>query len=122
MLQYREFTKLKSTYVDALPLQVNPETNRVHTSYNQTGSVTGRIASTNPNLQNIPVRTELGKKVRQAFVAGPGMSLVAVDYSQIELRVAAHMAQDQAMLEALKMARIFTQLLPRRFMISLSSK
>ncbi len=102
VLEYREYTKLKSTYVDALPLQVNPETNRVHTSYNQTGSVTGRIASTNPNLQNIPVRTEIGKKVRQAFVAAPGMSLVAVDYSQIELRVAAHMAQDQAMLDAFK--------------------
>ncbi len=102
VLEYREYTKLKSTYVDALPLQVNPETNRVHTSYNQTGSVTGRIASTNPNLQNIPVRTELGKKVRQAFVAAPGMSLVAVDYSQIELRVAAHMSHDQAMLDAFK--------------------
>ncbi len=105
VLQYREYSKLKSTYVDALQEQVNPETKRVHTSYNQTGSVTGRIASTDPNLQNIPVRTELGKQVREAFVATPGMSLVAVDYSQIELRVAAHMAQDQAMLEAFREGR-----------------
>ncbi len=105
VLKYREYTKLKSTYVDALQGQVNPETNRVHTSYNQTGSVTGRIASTDPNLQNIPVRTELGRRVRKAFVAAPGMSLVAVDYSQIELRVAAHMAQDQAMLEAFREGR-----------------
>jgi len=105
VLQYREYSKLKSTYVDALQEQVNPETKRVHTSYNQTGSVTGRIASTDPNLQNIPVRTELGKQVREAFVAGPGMSLVAVDYSQIELRVAAHMAEDKAMLEAFREGR-----------------
>ncbi|MFL7813582.1 MAG: DNA polymerase I [Anaerolineales bacterium] len=102
VLEYREYTKLKSTYVDALQTQVNPRTNRVHTSYNQTGSVTGRIASTDPNLQNIPVRTELGRQVRKAFVADPGWNLVAVDYSQIELRVAAHMSKDQAMLEAFR--------------------
>jgi DNA polymerase-1 len=105
LLDYREFTKLKSTYVDALQTQVNPETGRVHTSYNQTGSVTGRIASTDPNLQNIPIRTELGRQVRKAFVAAPGHSLVAVDYSQIELRVAAHMAGDQAMLKAFREGR-----------------
>lgn len=102
VLDYREYTKLKSTYVDALQTQVNPRTGRVHTSYNQTGSVTGRIASTDPNLQNIPIRSELGRQVRKAFVAAPGCSLVAVDYSQIELRVAAHMAGDQAMLEAFR--------------------
>ena len=102
VLEYREYTKLKSTYVDALQTQVNPETGRVHTSYNQTGSVTGRIASTDPNLQNIPIRTELGRQVRKAFIASPGCSLVAVDYSQIELRVAAHMAGDEAMLEAFR--------------------
>jgi DNA polymerase I len=102
VLEYREYTKLKSTYVDALQDQVNPRTKRVHTSYNQTGSVTGRIASTDPNLQNIPIRTELGRQVRKAFVAAPGWSLIAVDYSQIELRVAAHMAQDEAMLEAFR--------------------
>jgi DNA polymerase-1 len=102
VLEYREYTKLKSTYVDALQTQVNPRTKRVHTSYNQTGSVTGRIASTDPNLQNIPIRTELGRQVRKAFVAAPGCDLVAVDYSQIELRVAAHMSRDQAMLDAFR--------------------
>jgi len=102
VLKYREYAKLKSTYVDALQGQVNPDTQRVHTSYNQTGSVTGRIASSNPNLQNIPIRTELGRQVRKAFVATPGWSLIAVDYSQIELRVAAHMAGDQAMLKAFR--------------------
>jgi len=102
VLEYREYTKLKSTYVDALQTQVNPHTGRVHTSYNQTGSVTGRIASTDPNLQNIPIRTELGRQVRKAFVAAPGRTLVAVDYSQIELRVAAHMAGDESMLAAFR--------------------
>jgi DNA polymerase-1 len=102
VLEYREYSKLKSTYLDALPKQVNPVTGRIHTSYNQTGSVTGRIASTDPNLQNIPIRSELGRQVRKAFVASPDCLLVAVDYSQIELRVAAHMAKDQAMLDAFR--------------------
>lgn len=102
VLEYREYSKLKSTYVDALPEQVNPETGRVHTSYNQTGSVTGRIASSDPNLQNIPIRSELGRQVRKAFISSPGKSLIAVDYSQIELRVAAHMAGDRAMLDAFR--------------------
>src|SRR6185436_13747297 len=100
ILEQRELSKLKSTYVDALPAAVNPETGRVHTSYNQAGSVTGRIASSEPNLQNIPIRTELGRRVRKAFVAGRVQRLVAADYSQIELRLAAHMAQDQTMLQA----------------------
>ncbi len=100
MLSYREMAKLRSTYVDALPAQVNPETGRVHTSYNQAGSRTGRIASSKPNLQNIPIRTTLGRKVRRAFVAAEGHLLLAVDYSQVELRIAAHMAQDKAMLSA----------------------
>jgi DNA polymerase-1 len=100
VLHYRELSKLKSTYVDALQLQVNPETGRVHTSYNQTGSVTGRIASSDPNLQNIPIRTEIGRRVRHAFVAGPGNLLLAVDYSQVELRIVAHIANDRAMLQA----------------------
>jgi DNA polymerase-1 len=100
VLEYREYAKLKSTYVDALQEQVNSVTNRVHTSYNQTGSVTGRIASSDPNLQNIPIRKDLGRLVRQGFVPTPGWTLIAVDYSQIELRVAAHMAQDQGMLKA----------------------
>ena len=102
VLEHRELAKLKSTYVDALPQQINPKTGRVHTSYAQTGSVTGRIASTDPNLQNIPIRTELGRKVRHAFVAQPGNELLSVDYSQVELRVVAHMAQDEAMLKAFK--------------------
>jgi len=85
-----------------LPLQVNPRTGRVHTSFNQTGSVTGRLASSEPNLQNIPTRTELGKQVRLGFTAAPGCSLLSVDYSQIELRIVAHMAGDQAMLEAFR--------------------
>ena len=100
VLEYRELAKLKSTYVDALPLQVNPASRRVHTSYNQAGSVTGRLASSDPNLQNIPIRTELGRKVREAFVAASGHWLLAVDYSQVELRIVAHMADDQAMLAA----------------------
>lgn len=102
ILEYRELAKLKSTYVDALPSQVNPSTGRIHTSYNQTGSVTGRIASSDPNLQNIPVRTELGRKVRQAFIASPGWRLLSIDYSQVELRIAAHMSEDEAMLAAFR--------------------
>jgi DNA polymerase-1 len=96
-LEYRELSKLRSTYLEALPTQVNPQTGRVHTSFNQAGSRTGRIASSDPNLQNIPIRTELGRQVRKAFIASPGNTLLAVDYSQIELRIVAHMANDRAM-------------------------
>ena len=102
ILENRELAKLKSTYVDALPLQVNPRTGRVHTSFNQTGSVTGRLASSDPNLQNIPTRTELGRQVRSGFVAAPGHVLLSVDYSQIELRLVAHMSGDEAMLAAFR--------------------
>ncbi len=102
ILEHRELSKLVSTYIEALPHQVNPQTRRVHTSYNQTGSVTGRLASSDPNLQNIPTRTELGRKIRHAFVADPGWCLLSVDYSQIELRIVAHMADDSAMLAAFK--------------------
>ena len=102
LLEYRELTKLKSTYVDALPQQINPKTGRVHTSLNQTGSVTGRLASSNPNLQNIPTRTDLGRKVREGFVPSAGMVLLSVDYSQIELRIVAHMSEDKAMLAAFR--------------------
>jgi DNA polymerase-1 len=105
VLEYRELSKLKSTYLDALPLQVNPHTGRVHTSYNQTGSVTGRIASSEPNLQNIPIRTELGRRVRQAFIADPRQRLLSVDYSQVELRIVAHIARDEAMLEAFRLGQ-----------------
>jgi len=100
MLEFRELAKLKSTYVDSLPLEVNPVTGRVHTSFNQTGSVTGRLASSDPNLQNIPTRTDLGRRVRQSFIAGEGKVLLSVDYSQIELRIVAHMSGDEAMLKA----------------------
>ncbi|MBA4420703.1 MAG: DNA polymerase I [Anaerolinea sp.] len=102
ILEYRELSKLKSTYVDTLPLEVNPHTSRVHTSYNQTGTVTGRIASSDPNLQNIPTRTDQGHRVREGFVAAPGCLLLSVDYSQIELRIAAHMSGDEAMLQAFR--------------------
>ena len=104
ILEYRQVSKLKSTYVDALPDMINPHTGRVHTSYNQTGSATGRISSNDPNLQNIPIRTELGRQVRRAFVAesAPEWQLFSADYSQIELRVLAHMSQDAALLDAFR--------------------
>ena len=102
ILEYRQISKLKSTYVDALPEMVNPTTGRIHTSYNQTGSATGRISSSDPNLQNIPIRTELGRQVRKAFVAdnAPEWLLFSADYSQIELRVLAHLSQDEGLLDA----------------------
>jgi DNA polymerase-1 len=100
ILEYRALAKLKSTYVDALPQMVNPHTGRVHTSYNQTGTVTGRISSSEPNLQNIPIRTELGRRVRRAFVAEQGWQLIGADYSQVELRVMAHISGDKGLLEA----------------------
>jgi len=100
VLEHRQLTKLKSTYVDALPLLVNVETGRVHTSYNQTGTVTGRISSSDPNLQNIPIRTELGRHVRRAFIAQEGWVLLGADYSQVELRIVAHMSQDPNLLAA----------------------
>jgi DNA polymerase-1 len=96
ILSHRQIAKLKSTYVDTLPALINPRTGRVHTSYNQTGVVTGRLSSSNPNLQNIPVRTELGRQIRKAFVPEEGWLFLAADYSQIELRVLAHVSQDQA--------------------------
>lgn len=102
ILENRELSKLKSTYLDALPLTINSTTHRVHTSFNQTGAVTGRLASSDPNLQNIPVRTELGSQIRKAFIAQPGSYLLSVDYSQIELRIVAHMSGDEAMLDAFR--------------------
>ena len=100
VLEHRQLAKLKSTYVDALPLLLNTETGRVHTSYNQTGTVTGRISSSDPNLQNIPIRTELGRHVRCAFVAQGGWALLGADYSQVELRILAHISQDPNLLAA----------------------
>ncbi|HEY5271445.1 MAG TPA: DNA polymerase I [Anaerolineales bacterium] len=102
ILEYRELSKLKSTYVDALPMQIHPEDGRVHTSFSQTATVTGRLSSSDPNLQNIPTRTDLGRRVRRGFVADPGNVLVSLDYSQIELRIVAHMAGDEAMLNAFR--------------------
>jgi DNA polymerase-1 len=103
LLNYRQLAKLKSTYVDALPALVNPTTGRIHTSFNQTIAATGRLSSSSPNLQNIPVRTEEGRRIRDAFVPGePGWRLLAADYSQIELRIFAHLAHEGAMIEAFR--------------------
>ncbi|MFC2005052.1 DNA polymerase I [Chloroflexota bacterium] len=102
ILDYRQLAKLKSTYIDALPGMINPKTGRVHTSFNQTRTATGRLSSSNPNLQNIPIRGELGKQVRQAFIAPPSCYLLSGDYSQIDLRALAHLSQDQGLVDAFK--------------------
>ncbi len=102
ILGYRNLTKLKSTYVDALPKLVHPETGRVHTSYNQTVTATGRLSSSDPNLQNIPIRTEEGNRIRQAFIPEKGWWMVSADYSQIELRILAHLSQDETLIEAFR--------------------
>jgi DNA polymerase-1 len=102
VLEYRQLTKLKGTYVDALPLLIDGRTGRLHTSFNQTGAATGRLSSSNPNLQNIPIRTELGREIRAAFVPGPGWKLLVADYSQIELRLLAHMSDDPLLLAAFR--------------------
>ena len=100
ILEYRHLAKMKSTYVDALPQLLHRETGRLHTSLNQTIAETGRLSSSNPNLQNIPIRTQLGREIRQAFIAAPGHRLVSIDYSQIELRLLAHLSQDPVLIEA----------------------
>ncbi len=102
VLKWRSIQKLKGTYVDALPLLVNPATGRVHTTFNQAVAATGRLSSSDPNLQNIPVRTPLGREIRAAFVAEPGFALISADYSQIELRVLAHLSGDAALVEAFR--------------------
>ena len=100
VLDYRQLSKLKSTYVDALPLLCRAGTSRLHTSFNQVGTATGRLSSNNPNLQNIPIRTELGREIRAAFIAEPGNVLLAADYSQIELRLMAHFSEDPLLIKA----------------------
>ena len=102
VLDYRQLTKLKGTYVDALPALIDGRTGRLHTSFNQTGAATGRLSSSNPNLQNIPIRTELGREIRAAFIPRPGWKLVVADYSQIELRLLAHMSRDAVLVEAFR--------------------
>ena len=105
ILQYRSMSKLKSTYTDRLPEQINPQTGRIHTSYHQAVAVTGRLSSSDPNLQNIPIRTEEGRRIRRAFIAEKGKRMVAADYSQIELRIMAHLSADQSLLEAFHQGR-----------------
>jgi len=102
VLEFRQLTKLKGTYVDALPLLMDPATGRIHTSFNQTGAATGRLSSSNPNLQNIPIKTELGREIRAAFIPRDGWTLVVADYSQIELRLLAHMSGDAVLIDAFR--------------------
>ena len=102
IIEYREIAKLKSTYVDSLPKLIHPDTGRLHTSFSQTGTATGRLSSSDPNLQNIPIRTELGREIRAAFVAEKGKILLSADYSQIELRIMAHFSQDPVLAEAFR--------------------
>ena len=99
---FREYSKLKNTYLDALPELINPKTGRVHTNYNQAVTATGRLSSSNPNLQNIPIRTELGRKIRQGFIARPGCKLIGADYSQVELRIVSSLANDPKMIDSFK--------------------
>ncbi len=102
LLEHRSLSKLKSTYTDKLPGMINPETGRIHTSYHQAVTATGRLSSSDPNLQNIPIRTEEGRRIRQAFIAAPGYQIVAADYSQIELRIMAHLSEDPGLLAAFR--------------------
>jgi DNA polymerase-1 len=102
VLEYREISKLKSTYVDALPRLIHADTGRLHTSFSQTGTATGRLSSSDPNLQNIPVRSELGRQIRAEFIASPGNTLLSADYSQIELRILAHFSEDPVLVEAFR--------------------
>ena len=102
LLEHRSLSKLKGTYTDKLPGMINPDTGRIHTSYHQAVTATGRLSSSDPNLQNIPIRTEEGRRIRQAFIAPEGYSVVAADYSQIELRIMAHLSEDPGLLDAFR--------------------
>lgn len=102
IMEQRQLEKLRGTYVDALPKLVNAHTGRLHTNFNQSGAVTGRVSSSNPNLQNIPIRTDLGREIRRAFIAPPGWALISADYSQVELRILSHIADEQALLDAFR--------------------
>lgn len=102
IIEYRELGKLKGTYVDALPQMINPQTGRIHTSFSQTGAITGRLASSNPNLQNIPIRSEIGQQLRRGFVTEPDWLFLSADYSQVELRILAHITQDETLLDAFR--------------------
>ena len=104
-MEYREIAKLESTYIDALPRYVHPTTRRVHTSFSQTTAATGRLSSSDPNLQNIPIRRELGRDIRRGFVPRRGWMLLAADYSQIELRLLAHLSGDPAFVQAFRVGR-----------------
>ena len=114
ILEHRGLAKLKSTYTDKLPLMINPKTGRVHTSYHQAVAATGRLSSTEPNLQNIPVRNEEGRRIRQAFIAPKDYLIVSADYSQIELRIMAHLSRDKGLLTAFAEGRIFTVRQPQK--------
>ncbi len=107
ILEWRALSKLKGTYIDALPQLINPETGRVHTCFNQAVAATGRLSSSDPNLQNIPIRTELGREIRRAFIAEPGYVLISADYSQIEFRVLAHLSDDPVLVEAFRQGADF---------------
>jgi DNA polymerase-1 len=108
ILEWRALAKLKGTYIDALPQLINPETGRVHTSFNQAVAATGRLSSSDPNLQNIPIRTDIGREIRRAFVAEPGYRLISADYSQIELRVLAHLSGDETLIPPSRAGRTST--------------